>query len=149
MSKLAAFAILAATVAASDTKAKGGRIMRKLLVLAFLSSAVRSDRRDSRTAKPPGTNGLISFTRFDPALHQDVVCTVNPDGSHEQPLMAGAESGHWSPDGTRIAWWILTVAPSGSSTPTTAATASCRRSTPIWGCSLGAVWSPGRRSACL
>jgi Tol biopolymer transport system component len=47
-------------------------------------------------------NGQISFTRWDPALHQDVVYTINPDGSHEQALVAGAESGHWSPDGTRI-----------------------------------------------
>jgi Tol biopolymer transport system component len=56
----------------------------------------------SAAAKPPGTNGLISFTRFDPALHEDVVYTINPDGSGERPLLAGAESGHWSPDGTRI-----------------------------------------------
>jgi Tol biopolymer transport system component len=78
-------------------------MMRKLLMLALLASAVAAIVVTPATAKPPGANGLISFTRFDPALHQDVVYTVNPDGSHEQPLMAGAESGQWSPDGTRIA----------------------------------------------
>jgi Tol biopolymer transport system component len=78
-------------------------MMRKLLMLALLASAAGAFVVTPATAKPPGANGLISFTRFDPALDQDVVYTVNPDGSHEQPLMAGAESGQWSPDGTRIA----------------------------------------------
>jgi Tol biopolymer transport system component len=77
--------------------------MRKLLMLSLLASAAAAIVVTPATAKPPGANGLISFTRFDPALDQDVVYTVNPDGSHEQPLMAGAESGQWSPDGTRIA----------------------------------------------
>jgi WD40 repeat protein len=101
MSKLAAFVILAATVA-SDTKAKGGRIMRKLVVLAFLAAVLAAIAAASAAAKPTGTNGLISFTRFDPVLDQDVVYTINPDGSGERPLLAGAESGHWSPDGSRI-----------------------------------------------
>ena len=67
--------------------------LRKLLKLALLASAAAAFVVTPATAKPPGANGLISFTRFDPALDQDVVYTVNPDGSHEQPLMAGAESG--------------------------------------------------------
>lgn len=75
---------------------------RKLIMLALLASAIAAIVVTPATAKPTGTNGLISFTRFDPALHQDVIYTVNPDGSHEQPLMAGAESGQWSPDGTRL-----------------------------------------------
>jgi len=74
----------------------------KLVGLAFLAAAVAAMAATSAAAKPPGTNGLISFTRFDPALQQDVVYTVNPDGNHEQPLLVGAESGHWSPDGSRI-----------------------------------------------
>ena len=76
--------------------------MRKLVVLAFLAAVVAAIAATSAAAKPPGTNGLISFTRFDPALHQDVVYTINPDGSGERPLLVGAESGHWSPDGSRI-----------------------------------------------
>jgi len=76
--------------------------MRKLVVLAFLAAVVAAIAAGSAAAKPPGTNGLISFTRFDPALHQDVVYTINPDGSGERPLLVGAESGHWSPDGSRI-----------------------------------------------
>jgi Tol biopolymer transport system component len=76
--------------------------MRKLVVLAFLAVAVASAAATSAAAKPPGTNGLLSFTRFEPALQQDVVYTINPDGSGEQQLLAGAESGQWSPDGSRI-----------------------------------------------
>jgi Tol biopolymer transport system component len=76
--------------------------MRKLVVLAFLAVAVASAAATSAAAKPPGTNGLLSFTRFEPALQQDVVYTINPDASGEQQLLAGAESGQWSPDGSRI-----------------------------------------------
>ena len=75
---------------------------RKLFILALLASVVAAILVTPATAKPPGTNGLISFTRFDPALGQDIVYTINPDGSHEQQLMVAAESGHWSPDGSRI-----------------------------------------------
>ena len=74
----------------------------KLVVLAFLAAAVAAMAATSAAAKPPGTNGLISFTRFDPALQQDVVYMINPDGSGERPLLVGGESGHWSPDGSRI-----------------------------------------------
>jgi Tol biopolymer transport system component len=76
--------------------------MRKLVVLALLAAVVAAVAASSAAAKPPGTNGLISFTRFEPALHQDVVYTINPVGSGEQPLLVGGESGHWSPDGSRI-----------------------------------------------
>src|SRR6266566_9495711 len=84
------------------TKQKKGGMMRKLVILALLALAVAAVAAASAAAKPPGTNGLISFTRFDPALDQDVVYTINPDGSGERPLLVGAESGQWSPDGTRI-----------------------------------------------
>jgi dipeptidyl aminopeptidase/acylaminoacyl peptidase len=77
--------------------------MRKLVAVALLLAAVVVVVAPSATANPRGTNGLISFTRWDPALNQDVVYTINPDGSGERPLLAGAESGQWSPDGTKIA----------------------------------------------
>jgi Tol biopolymer transport system component len=77
--------------------------MRKLVVIALLTAAVAVVAPASSAAKPPGTNGLISFTRFEPALDQDVVYTINPDGSGEHQLLVAGESGQWSPDGTRIA----------------------------------------------
>jgi Tol biopolymer transport system component len=77
--------------------------MRKLVVLVLLAVSVAALGATSAAAKPRGSNGLISFTRWDPALHQDVVYTINPDGTGEHPLFAGGESGQWSPDGTRLA----------------------------------------------
>jgi TolB protein len=77
--------------------------MRNLIALALLAAVVAAVATASAAAQPPGTNGLISFTRFEPAVHQDVVYTINPDGTGERPLLVGGESGHWSPDGTRIA----------------------------------------------
>jgi Tol biopolymer transport system component len=76
--------------------------MRKLLALVLLGAAVAGLGVAPAAAKPRGTNGRISFTRWDPALHQDVVYTINPDGTGEHPLLVGAESGQWSPDGTRL-----------------------------------------------
>ena len=51
------------------------RMMRKLVILGLLGLAVAAVAAASAAAKPPGTNGLISFTRFDPALQQDVAYT--------------------------------------------------------------------------
>jgi Tol biopolymer transport system component len=54
-------------------------------------------------AKVPGPNGRIAFTQFEPAMSGTVTYTVNPDGSHVQPLFArGSEFPHWSPDGTQV-----------------------------------------------
>ena len=54
-------------------------------------------------AKPPGSNGQIVFSRFDPLLDDEVIYTVNPDGSHERQVLAlPAQCPRWSPDGTRI-----------------------------------------------
>jgi hypothetical protein len=77
--------------------------MRKLALLVLVTAAIAAVSVASAAAKPRGTNGLISFTRWDPALQQDVVYTINPDGSGERQLFVGGESGQWSPDGTRIA----------------------------------------------
>jgi Tol biopolymer transport system component len=77
--------------------------MRKFVVLVVLVAAVAAAVAASASATPSGSNGLISFTSFDPALQQDVVYTINPDGTGERSLLVGGESGHWSPDGTRIA----------------------------------------------
>jgi Tol biopolymer transport system component len=55
-------------------------------------------------AKVPGPNGQLVFARFDPAIDDSHVFTVNPDGTHEHQLLdAAAEIPHWSPDGSRVA----------------------------------------------
>jgi Tol biopolymer transport system component len=58
------------------------------------------------SAKVQGANGKIAFSRDDYSLGDTVTYTMNPDGSHVQPLFpAGFTSGspHWSPDGTQVA----------------------------------------------
>jgi Tol biopolymer transport system component len=55
-------------------------------------------------AKVPGPNGEILFTRFDAALDDGVLYTMNPDGSHlHQVASVPVECPHWSADGSQIA----------------------------------------------
>jgi len=55
-------------------------------------------------AKFPGPNGAILFTRFDPAVGDGVLYTMNPDGSDQQQIEPfGVECPLWSPDGSLIA----------------------------------------------
>jgi TolB protein len=54
-------------------------------------------------AKVPGQNGRIAFAQFEPATGGTVTYTVNPDGSHRQPLFTRtSEFPHWSPDGGQV-----------------------------------------------
>ena len=72
------------------------RALAGLVALVALSATPAS-------ANPPGENGQIVFARFDPLLEDDVLYTVNPDGSHErQVLPTPAQCPRWSPDGTRV-----------------------------------------------
>lgn len=57
-------------------------------------------------ARPPGTNGLITFGRFNPALGDTQVYVVNPDGTHERLVQGATDTGEcpkWFADGSRIA----------------------------------------------
>jgi Tol biopolymer transport system component len=57
-------------------------------------------------AKPPGTNGLITFARFNPALGDTQVYVVNPDGTHERLVQGATDTGEcpkWFGDGKHIA----------------------------------------------
>jgi Tol biopolymer transport system component len=80
------------------------------------AQTVRSS--ETRTAEPGGTAspsetptaapaaGTIVFGRWDPAIEDQVLFTVNPDGSHLHQVIPGkpvaTECPHWSPDGSRI-----------------------------------------------
>jgi TolB protein len=55
------------------------------------------------TARPRGVNGQIAFGRDDPLVGDTVVYTINPDGSHEHPLLSvGLEFPRWALDGSAI-----------------------------------------------
>ena len=57
------------------------------------------------TAKVPGPDGRIVFTRYDVRVGGVVSYTMDPDGSHVQQLFFNGHSEwpHWSPDGSQIA----------------------------------------------
>lgn len=70
-----------------------------LLVLVVATAPVQ--------AKVPGPNGQIVFARSDPAIDENRLYTVNPDGTHEHQLLPGdAGLPYWSPDGSQI---LLTI----------------------------------------
>src|SRR6266498_4822773 len=80
--------------------------MRKLIVLGLLAGlALAALFAIPAGAKPPGANGRIVFSRFDPAVGDTFTYTVNPDGSHVQQLFSAHPSNtpHWSPDGSEVA----------------------------------------------
>jgi len=78
--------------------------MRKLIVCGLLVAFVVC--AGVAGASPRGTNGLIAFARFNPALGDTQVYVVNPDGTHERLVQAANDTGEcpqWFGDGTRIA----------------------------------------------
>lgn len=78
--------------------------MRRLIIGALVGlGALVSLSGTPAAAKVPGPNGRIAFAQFEPAMGGTVTYTVNPDGSHAQPLFApGSEFPHWSPDGNQV-----------------------------------------------
>jgi hypothetical protein len=81
-----------------------GGILRKLtagsLAVMVLLLALTAT---PAAARPSGVNGQIVFGRHDPLLHDTVLYTINPDGSHERRLLdLGLSVPRWSPDGARL-----------------------------------------------
>jgi Tol biopolymer transport system component len=79
--------------------------MRKLIITSAAAIALLSALPATPAiARPRGTNGQITFGRFDPLLEDTTVYTANADGSHERQVLAlAAESPRWSADGRSIA----------------------------------------------
>jgi len=78
--------------------------MRKLIVCGLLLALVVGV--GVAGARPPGTNGQITFGRFNPALDDTQVYVVNPDGSHERLVQGATDTGEcprWFLDGAHIA----------------------------------------------
>jgi Tol biopolymer transport system component len=69
-------------------------------------------------ARPPGTNGQITFARFNPTLGDTQVYVVNPDGTGQRLVQAPtdtAECPTWFPDGAHIATCGAPDRPGGGS----------------------------------
>ncbi len=80
------------------------RTLIRLGLVAACLAVLPATSASTAAANPAGTNGRIVFGRYDPTVDDTVLYTINPDGSHEQQVLAiGLECPHWSPDGTRIA----------------------------------------------
>jgi len=77
--------------------------MRKLIVFTLFAAAIAVVIAMPAAAKPRGVNGKIVFNADTTATGQEQVYTVDPDGSNLQLFANDAESGQWSPDGTKIA----------------------------------------------
>jgi TolB protein len=73
-----------------------------LVVVVATSSLGLSASPGPAQAKVAGPNGEIAFRHLDPSLPDDMITTVNPDGTHPVPLHLG-EDFRWSPDGSRLA----------------------------------------------
>jgi TolB protein len=79
---------------------------RRFRVVALLVVALAGVAAVSAAASPPGTNGQITFARFNPTLGDTQINVVNPDGTGQRLVQAPTDTGEcprWSPDGTRIA----------------------------------------------
>ena len=73
-----------------------------LALAALLVYRVTSAR--SAYAAFPGSDGRITFSRFNPAIGDFQIFAANPDGSHEiQLTTVPSEISDWSPDGSKIA----------------------------------------------
>jgi TolB protein len=80
----------------------GGRVtLVALLAVAFAAVAALP-----AGANPRGTNGQITFARFNPDLGDTQVYVVNPDGTGQRLVQAPTATGEcptWFPDGAHIA----------------------------------------------
>src|SRR5215469_2151444 len=87
-----------------------------LFVLALTALVVyRVTSAGSAYAAFPGSNGRITFARFNPAIGDFTLFTANPDGSHESQLTTfPAFVSDWSPDGSKIAFDFPSDATSGN-----------------------------------
>src|SRR3954469_5662783 len=84
--------------------------MRKLIVLAALAgvAALAALTALPASASPRGANGQIAYDRTNFATGDQAVYTANPDGSHEQQLVASSCCASWSHSGNKLSFPYLT-----------------------------------------
>jgi len=78
-------------------------MVRKLLVFALVTAVVAGLCAMPAAAKPHGVNGKVALNSDNNVTGQEQVYLIDPDGSDSQLLANDAETGQWSPDGTRLA----------------------------------------------
>ncbi len=79
-----------------------GRIRLVVLLAVTLAGATALPAG----ARPPGTNGQITFARLNPTLFDTQVYVVNPDGTGQRLVQGPNDTGEgptWFPDGAHIA----------------------------------------------
>jgi len=78
--------------------------MRKLIVLTALTgvAAFAAVTALPAGASPRGLNGQIAYDRTNFATGDQAVYTANPDGTHEQELVANTSGPGWSHDGSKL-----------------------------------------------
>jgi Tol biopolymer transport system component len=125
--------------------------MRRVGIVAIAVTALALVTGVSPSAaEVPGVNGKVVFGRFDPAVGDTLMFTVNPDGSDLQQIEPfPVECPHWSPDGTRIA---TCGGPTGGATLIVNLVTGIDREIPMADPTLFTacfVWTPdARRLAC-
>ena len=65
--------------------------MRKLVICGLLLAVAVC--AGVAGARPPGTNGMLTFARFNPTIGDTQVYVVNPDGSHDRPVQGPTDTG--------------------------------------------------------
>jgi Tol biopolymer transport system component len=78
----------------------------RVILVALLAAVFAALAALPAAAKPPGTNGQITFARFNPTLGDTQVYVVNPDGNGERLVQGPTDVGEvpqWFPDGAHIA----------------------------------------------
>ena len=78
----------------------------RVRLVALLAVAVAAMAAFPAAARPPGTNGQITFARFNPTLGDTQVYVVNPDGNGQRLVQGPNDVGEvpqWFPDGAHIA----------------------------------------------
>jgi TolB protein len=86
----------------SQLSTQMGKLGLLIGVMAALLAALVATSRTAR-ATFPGTNGQITFGKFNPAIGDTQVFVSNPDGSHQVQLTTfPSEISDWSPDGSTI-----------------------------------------------
>jgi Tol biopolymer transport system component len=120
-----------------------------ITMLAFTALVLMAGLSPS-AAEVPGVNGKLAFGRYDPAVGDLLLFTVNPDGSDLKQIEPfPVQCPHWSPDGTRIA---TCGAPNGGATLIVNLVTGVDREIPMPDPTLFTacfVWTPdGGRLAC-